>query len=239
MVTPCLEKLILNGKASYKTFVAGGSSKNILEVGVNRWIVITDFVYFPFLPSDALTPSSSYIDPASLDGFNLTQMNIFSNKSFNAYVFKNSFNHCQDKTNETYITPGAPIQIDTFLTHEQDVSFTFLKENPSAAALTTTDLGNSPTGVKNLKPPLDYGGDGLAGSITVPRRRDFGAIAQIRPLGTSIAATVNPNFSQLQLPVDALTDIKADLGASISYPVVNVGYVEIFGVKRADITTSS
>ena len=46
MITPHLEKLILCGKASYNTFVIGGSEKCILNVDNDRFIIITDIIYF-------------------------------------------------------------------------------------------------------------------------------------------------------------------------------------------------
>ncbi len=46
MLTPILEKLILSGKASYNTFVVGGSEKHILNVENDRFIIITDLLYF-------------------------------------------------------------------------------------------------------------------------------------------------------------------------------------------------
>jgi hypothetical protein len=46
MITPHLEKLILCGKAFFKTFVAGGD-KHTLSFGNDRFIIITDITYFP------------------------------------------------------------------------------------------------------------------------------------------------------------------------------------------------
>ena len=44
-ITAHLEKLILSGQAEFKNFVAGGSSKNELTVGTNRFVVIVGFTY--------------------------------------------------------------------------------------------------------------------------------------------------------------------------------------------------
>ena len=42
MITPILEKLILDGKAQYKTFVAGFSQKHILNIPQNRFIIMKE-----------------------------------------------------------------------------------------------------------------------------------------------------------------------------------------------------
>ena len=48
MITPKLEELILKGDASYKTFVAGGGTKSVLQIPINRFCIITDFVVYGF-----------------------------------------------------------------------------------------------------------------------------------------------------------------------------------------------
>ena len=84
MVTPELEKLILAGKASYKTFVAGGAAKSVLQMGTNRFVIITDFVYYPFIPysQEAVDRITGAVTLRDIAGKNLTQLNIFSQKSF-------------------------------------------------------------------------------------------------------------------------------------------------------------
>lgn len=253
MVTPVLEKLILSGKASYKTFVAGGAAKNVLPVGTNRYIIITDFTYFPFLPYEKLYDTENWlINLPSGTNCILTQMNIFSEKSFNHYVFKNEYHYADVPSIESggFMSMGAPTKIDCYLVHEKQITFSFIKEPDKetalAGGLNTVDFGNSPVNVPSKYVPLDYGADGQpVAPINVNLRENWQAagvdIAQIRPLGIeSIGATIQPNFNDLQLPVDATTAITNDLnGMAQSYPVVNVGYVEIIGKRGEQLQTSS
>ncbi len=237
MVTPELEKLILEGKATYKTFVAGGSTKSILDLQINRWIVITDFVVYPFLPS-------SY--PISLETFGaefqngiITQMNIFSNKSYNSFVFRNSINWVVIGDN-VYPSLVSPIKYDTYLIGEQSIVFNFLRaENNVGNLLTTTDVGLTPADSIGLKPPLDYGKSGLPTSINVPRVRNTGILAgEFRPLGNKIPNLSNPSFTELSFPVNASTDFSGESAGALQFPIVNVGYVEIFGSKVMDLQPS-
>ena len=52
MLTPILEKAILSGKGSLKTFGIGGMGKNVLPVSDDRFIVIVNVVSFPHFPED-------------------------------------------------------------------------------------------------------------------------------------------------------------------------------------------
>jgi len=75
MITPKLEKLIWEGKAFFKTFVAG-SQKSTLNINNDRFIVITDITY------------SGY----QLENFPVqenAQLNIYGEKGFNHYIFRN------------------------------------------------------------------------------------------------------------------------------------------------------
>lgn len=49
MLTPTLERAIVNGDAEYRTFVFGGSGVSTIPVPKNSFIIITDFDYFYFV----------------------------------------------------------------------------------------------------------------------------------------------------------------------------------------------
>lgn len=268
MITTGLEKLILSGKASYKTFVAGGAAKSVLQMGVDRWIIITDFVYYPFIPyADVIggegvpiiNGTTGSTDLKQLVGKNLTQLNIFSKKSFNHFVFKNNYSPIPiDSDTNTPIMGGDPIKFDTYLVHEEDVTFDFVREPPNVnppvagVGLIQTDFGVSNTSVPSKPRPLDYGGEGitdpLGATLNVNLRNEWddnagAAIAQTRPLGNGSIGFTIPNvgnFNSLQLPVADETSITNGINnVAISYPVVNVGYVEIIGKRGEQLTTSS
>ena len=52
MITPILEKLILSGRAFYKTAVVGGS-KTTLNIENDRFIIITDILFLGYGTSSA------------------------------------------------------------------------------------------------------------------------------------------------------------------------------------------
>jgi hypothetical protein len=258
MVTPELEKLILAGKASYKTFVAGGAAKSVLQMGTNRFVIITDFVYYPFIPysQEAVDRITGAVTLRDIAGKNLTQLNIFSQKSFNHFVFKNNISPIVD--DNTAIFAGDPIKIDTYLIHEKDVTFDFIREPPNTVppianvGLVQTDIGIGNNSVPSKGRPLDYGGEGIVSplglNLNVNLRNTWDdntgtTIAQSRPLGNdSIPFTVPAvgNFNLLQLPVADETSITQGINnIAITYPVLNVGYVEILGKRGELIQTSS
>ena len=128
MITPHLEKLILCGKASYNTYVIGGAQKCILNVANDRFIIITDLTYFSQLNLDD-DVSNINMSEANLQILvnNLnTQLKIFSRKSNNTFLFRNQIEIATNLTSPAHdVFPVGSVKLDTFLIHDQDVSFTF------------------------------------------------------------------------------------------------------------------
>jgi hypothetical protein len=237
-LTPTLEKLILCGKASFKTFTAGGAQKSRLSVDGDRFIIILGFTHFPYSPNEETVI-------ADWRRKLVTQMNVFSDKSFNSFVFRNEINlglAIEGGVLATEFTTGSPVSIDTYLIHENDVSFSFSLG---------TDLGTTVNAVAPNKapakiPPTDYGREGLPtpiGNIPVSRKRDyFGTTGELRPFGDLDTPTAGKSSStkQLQYPVEAgvtaFTD--DDVSAIWAFPIVLVQYVEIQG-NPSDIQASN
>jgi len=137
---------------------------------------------------------------------------------------------------------GSAIKYDCYLIHEQDISFTFLRAEvrPGGVVLVTTDLGNTPAGTIGRKPPLDYGEDGKPGTITVPRIRDTGILpGEFRPAGRTMAPLTDPSFTQLEFPVNVQTDFKNECDQCTQFPIVNVGYIEIFSKRSTELQPST
>jgi len=169
MLTPILEKLILSGKAAYKTFVAGGTQKHILSVPNDRFIIITDLVYF----SNINTPKGEQFFHLDFDMFTKlnvklnTQVKIFSEKSNNSFVFRNSFTaypHSGNAEPDFWVFPThAPVKLDTYLIHTKDVSLTFSWVGDQSAVTTAISRADVPA----YPPPYDYGKVGQVGSEPV------------------------------------------------------------------------
>ena len=109
MVTPQLEKLILSGKAFFKTFVAGGT-KHTLNIGEDRFIIITDITYF----------AMNVRADDDLANHN-TQVAIYGERGYNHFIFRNYNNTNVNNANVHGFS--SPTTIHTYLLHEQQVGF--------------------------------------------------------------------------------------------------------------------
>ena len=230
MITPILEKLIFEGKAQYKTFVAGQSQKHIMNIPQNRYIIITDLWYSP----------TFYFDPTLLPGSledqyqnnMITQLTILGTKGFNRFLFKNSINFNYDNSPIKILsqTPNNPIHISTFLIHIDGISFTFSNgENgmvfSNAVAPSTSSLANVPA----LPPPSDYGKIGQVGAIPAINRTITPSAYENKFFNEDVNAGTDGN-NEFSFPVNANTNLDSSLRSTpITYPILNVGYVEIMG----------
>ena len=160
MITPKLEELILCGKASFKKFISGGSSKCILNIEQDKYIVITDITYF----------SGNYISRQRLKDLYLilekglnTQVTILGNKGFNRFVFRNNFTIAKASTDNDPLNtfevnvPIGSTKIDTYLVHQDAVSFSFSK----GLNFDSQTVAPNPSDLPAYNQPLDYGRIGL------------------------------------------------------------------------------
>lgn len=246
MITPHLEKLILSGNASYNTFVIGGSEKSILNVAKNRFVVITDITYFhqlnlngdpedPSLNGSALNQvftSLSLID--YLTNRLNTQLRIFSRKSNNLFLYRNNINITQlprsfdpFAEDQFLVTTNGQTHLNTFLIHEDDISFTFSKVGENSTLVTGI---SPPESIGNL-PPFDYGLQGQGGlplSVRLKTKLTDSVLMQNVPAGNKYKQ-LPPSFSfEFQNEVNPATIIDNVENAS-AYPLLLVGYVEVNG----------
>jgi hypothetical protein len=242
MITPHLEKLILSGNASYNTFVIGGSEKSILNVAKNRFVVITDITYFhqlnlPFDPFDPRDPGSAenqILDNVTLVDFLTnrlnTQLRVFSRKSNNLFIYRNNINVTSIVTGpheESYlITTNGQTHLNTFLIHEDDVSFSFSKVGENKTVVT----GISPAESIGNAPPFDYGLQGQLGALPVREKTKFAAslLMENIPAGNKYKAVPDAFSYEFQNEVNPSTIIDNVENPS-AYPLLLVGYVEVNG----------
>lgn len=227
MLTPVLEKLILCGKASYNTFVIGGSEKHILNVQNDRFIIITDIQYFGEVNlTKARGASLSEVNHLKANHLN-TQLKVFSTKSQNTFLFRNNLliQPIIADYSAFSIQPVGSTKLDTYLIHESDISFTFSYAGDRVlqpAAITKSESIAYP-------PPFDYGKVGQVGAQPVHIQTEDGAgIVHTAHGGELYLKSPNPQNLELTFPVTPATQATV-LKQSEGYPIVLVSYVEILG----------
>jgi len=229
MITPYLEKLIIEGKAIYKTFVAGYSQKHIMNIPENRYIILTDLWYTPtlyFIPNGPKNITNQFIDHM------ITQLTILGDRGFNRFLFKNSISRDKyvdsiTRAEESFYSANNPIHISCYLIHTKGISFTFSNQEEINV---TTAL--APFEVPALPNPTDYGKNGIPGSInTISNILTFSGFQN--DFHNQKLNTGSGGDNEFCFPVNANTNLDENLkDTSISYPILNVGYVEILGQPK-------
>jgi len=217
MVTPKLEELILKGRAFFKTFVAGGGQKSTLNIGDDRFIVITDIVYFPM---DVKSGDGSITNENAN-----TQVSIYGNRGFNHYIFRN---HLTAQGNKHQAI--SPVKIDTYFMHTEAVAFSF----SNAQTINGTFSGVAPEYATAYPPPLEYGkaGDPGAFSVILEGLTDQGVGTYLNRFVSKPQSGV-PSSQQLQFPVNSATAFPSgNIQANEGYPLMLVNYVEILGLPN-------
>ena len=213
MITPTLEKLILCGKAFYKTFVAGGD-KHTLEISDDRFIIITDITYFPMnIQTQDEQREETY------DNHN-TQVAIYGERGYNHFIFRNYNN--TNVLNANIHGFCSPVTINTFMLHEKQVGFSFC----NAPFFVNVAVGQFPVNNPSYKPPIDFGKNGDPGV------RNVAITAEVFDTSMQINFGIEPTSGvdesqQLRFPYADNT--RFDFRLSYEYPLMIVNYVEVLG----------
>ena len=229
MLTAQLEKMILEGRASYNTFIAGGSQKHILNVYKDRFIIITDLTYHASANLDKTRGATrEAINTFLADALN-TQVKIFSTKSQNAYIFRNNVEIIPNgNLGEFWVLPFGSVKLDTYLIHESDVSFTFSYAGERRSVTNGTTKAQSIA----FPPPFDYGKDGQPGALPVELVTGDPLNQLNSANGGQLEVTeLNKTNLELAFPINGTTALK-HFTKSESYPILQIGYVEILGTPN-------
>lgn len=120
MITPELERLILQRKAVFKTHNHGVSGVGTIPNPNNRTIIVTGFIYQPFV---------DYPDNISAADLKIFQEGKFihtlrlSAKENNAnWTFRDTFKTNQISSTAYMILPEKPIQVDTFFVANENIN---------------------------------------------------------------------------------------------------------------------
>jgi hypothetical protein len=230
MITPHLEKLILCGKASFNTFVAGASEKSVLFVDNDRFIIITGLTYFPSVNASKCL-DLTLVETQRILNLN-TQVKIFSEKSINNYILRNALNVSEVKTSATdrnfALTPGSPIKLDSYLIHDSSVSFSF------SYAGSVIDAARAVTKAQSVAypEPIDYGKEGQTALPvrTIGSTSDALVPVNIYSGGKFSNDGTQNGFNEFVYPVDSNTAIpELNMNKAANYPLLLVDYVEIIG----------
>ena len=236
MLTSKLEDLIWKGKAFPKTYCVGGTQKHVLNIQPDRFIIITDILYFPFYSLNfGEADQNVFTDLQQIEKWirsnNIsTQLTILGEKNYNRFQFRNniSFAGLIATDSKCYAIPQTPTHLDTYLIHTTGVSFTFSWGVP----LIPTD-GSSLPNTTAFSNPVDYGklGDPVVDATTQINDVSTGTTQFLnyysREAGyNAIDATTN----ELAYPVDRDTNIESQYRRyGNNHPLVQVSYIEILG----------
>ena len=146
MITPILEKLLINGSAKNKTFSMAYGTHAHLDIPENSFIVIHKIIFYPFINPHIFDPREETKFPTETwkQFFNSCeyQLKIQSDKENPFfYQFRNGIDitflksnfeanlpMTQDDFNKhTILTPKAPIILDTFVTSYDYFNFTLTR----------------------------------------------------------------------------------------------------------------
>jgi len=229
MLTPKLEELIWCGKATFKTFVAGGSQRNTLEIENDRFIIITDITYFNTgsFPENIEANENTWTN-LQLQGMN-TQLTVLGERGVNRFLFRNSFVSV-DKGASTHLSPIGHTLINTYLLHTTEVGFAFSFAQDMIGNVNAVLSANNYA----LSSPTDYGRLGLTGAIAVSERMNPNGAAVYEDNFNAKTNTPGVNTSnELSFPVDTVNNIPdTNRINSWAYPIAHINYVEILGLPN-------
>jgi hypothetical protein len=233
MLTSKLEDLIWKGKAFPKTLCVGGTQKQGLDIQQDRFIIITDLLYFPFIANTSEEAEDPYIPlrviAKWIESNNIsTQLTILGEKNFNRFQFRNNVGFVSDGQDKFLGIPQTPTHVDTYLIHTTGVSFTFSFGVP----FIPTD-GVNLADTFAYSNPVDYGklGDPVVDvttqindvSTSVTSFQNF-YTRKVVPLGFNAAT------NELAYPVDNDTNIQSfQRKYGNGHPIVQVSYIEVLG----------
>lgn len=234
MLSSKLEDLIWKGKAFPKTFCVGNTQKHILNIPPDRFIIITDILYFPFYANYESESGKTFVSIEDIDtwiGSNhiSTQLTVLGEKNFNRFQFRNNVNFISNNGGEkNYIpVPGQATFLNTYLIHTTGVSFTF-----SFGSRWNNLNGNTLPESTALSAPVDYGKDGDTNVYPVTQIADVstGDFTFTNYYGRRDIPANFPATQELAYSVDSTTDINSSFRPfGNSHPICQISYVELLG----------
>jgi len=239
-LTPGLEKMILEGRAEYKTLSMAGFNEMIIPVPDKTYIVILGYEYLPFAPlvgTNILQFEYTLVDISFL----VQYLNFVCSGNF--YPFAHylnyntnvlTYNQNPDQLNDYFIDRAAydHQHRTTYMISKQDVAVYATKMNTQALAQNSAVIPIN----GNIKNVLGYGG--VTGLYNLANYVDVGA-GRLYPMTDKYTqGFLDPNPSRYSQafsvfgganPADAWIDIPAMIGND--YGKARLNHVTIHYVK--------
>jgi len=232
MISERLEKLILSGKANYRMYTHAATGKSIILVPDQRFVVITDIWIYDFLDHDLEgTPA---IIRSALERA-VKQISIYSDDSTTRFLHRSNMGYSPDQTDTRGIlTTNGVTNYSVYLPHKSNITIELLNV-PDPSTWFATGFAPSATRSQSRSLPSGYSKIGLvAGGVTLSstNRVRFTAVEETRQDPITAPSTPAQSFSAegFQVPANAanLLDAPTQQIQSLQYPIINIGYVEIF-----------
>jgi hypothetical protein len=197
----------------------------------DRFIVITDIVYFSRKPLEGVATYTNCVDntnPLKLNTLT-TQLTILSERGFNRFLFRDNLT---TQMGGADCSPIGSTKIDTYLIHTKAVSFTFSKGGNMLVQNINPAGNGDPNSIASLQTPSDYGKLGTPAVIpvtietTVSSATNFINNYAVGRNGINVAES-----NELAFPVDTLTNMQ-NIGDFNCMPIANIFYVEVLGMPN-------
>jgi len=232
MLTTGLERAIQKGMAFYKTFALGGSGVGTIPVSKNKFIVIIDFTYFPFVDQPPSESPEDFV--IFLQKRSVYQLVFQSKTSQNHYIIRNPI-----RLGDITELSTDPIKFDTYLVHEANVQIDIVNVPNSEGWITT--FATLPSLSQELPLPVGYGI--LGAGLPAVRKIDFSPTQEYLPLTKKRDNIATTNYrEQFRADVNAANALNniftQQPNGNYSYPILNVSYVE-FNVPRNQFVQAS
>lgn len=234
MITPQLEKMLITGKAKFKTFFSHLTAVSLLPVPAGQFIIITDVTINPFTDRDiAEAFNDIQTDQRSTHG-----IDFFSGNDRNGFLFRNNYSINLFPGGiapaDLYLVNSEPVHFNTFFVHTEDV-YISLWTKMVFGGLTSGNF--KPLTKTNLpRPPVSYGDS----ENVLTDNTDFTAFKYI-PTSASEAAVAlaagAPSSNQPNTIVNAASGIQNPYANLRNYfsPLYNIGYVTINETNRQNL----
>ena len=228
MITPKLEALIWEGRAFYKTYIAGGVERSTLKIDNDRFIIITDITYFSCLPAPIDEEFNFNTHGAIYRKGQQTQLTVLGEKGINRFMFRNGYTAIGTTTGRDYrLLPLGSTVLNTYLLHTTEVAFTFSFGGNAIASFAGLVPAENEAA---YPPPTDYGRVGQPGAIPVTVTRQFPGTAVFENTYINRPNATFDSSKEYSYPVDATTQITSEFTtASPGMPYAQISYVEILG----------